>query len=85
MSIGSIQEHIDEMNRRYGKEVKDMPKGLENKLLLKRKLMKTKNELLYKLVGRNSPDLTLVEKKIYQEWLQNIDDIITICEDRKRF
>lgn len=62
-----------------------MAKGQEKTLLLKRKLMKTKNELLYTLVGRNAPQLSLAEKKVYQDWLQNIDEIISICEDRKRF
>ena len=62
-----------------------MAKGQEKALLLKRKLVKTKNELLYTLVGRNAPQLSLAEKKVYQDWLQNIDDIISICEERKRF
>lgn len=62
-----------------------MSKGITESLKLKKKLMSTRDELYNKLVGRNAPNLTLTERVIYQDWLQNIKDIISICEERNKF
>ena len=60
-----------------------MPKGLEKSLLLKRKLYGTKKELRDKI--QRNQNMPLEEAKIYNEWLNNINEIIDICIDRNRF
>ena len=62
-----------------------MSKGLTEALKLKKKLTATKNELCNTLLGRQASNLTLAERKVYQEWLTCVNDIIAICEERKRF
>lgn len=60
-----------------------MPKGLEKSLLLKRKLYGTKKHLREKL--QEDAKLSLEQRKIYDKWLNNINEIIDICIDRNRF
>lgn len=60
-----------------------MPKGLEKALLLKRKLYGTKKHLREKL--QDNPNMSLEQRKIYDKWLNNINEIIDICIDRNRF
>lgn len=55
----------------------------KNPLALKYKLKESKDNLTSKLLY--TPNMDINERKIYQEWLENINSLIQICEDRKRF
>lgn len=62
-----------------------MPKGLENKLLLKRKLLSTRDMIKGVLESPLANDLSIKEKKIYQSWLDNTEELIKICVERNKF
>lgn len=62
-----------------------MPKGLENKLLLKRKLLSTRDMIKGVLDSPVANSLSIKEKKIYASWLSNTEEIIKICEERNKF
>ena len=62
-----------------------MSKGVTEPLRLKKELINTKEMLTNKLLGRTSNQLTLGERRVYNEWLSNIRTLIAICDERKRF
>ena len=62
-----------------------MPKGLENKLLLKRKLLSTRDMIKGVLESPLANDLSIKEKKIYSSWLTNTEELINICIERNKF
>lgn len=62
-----------------------MAKGLESKLLLKRKLLSTRDGIKSLLESPISNNLTINEKKIYNSWLSNTEELIKICEERNKF
>lgn len=62
-----------------------MSKGLEGKLLLKRKLLSTRDMIKGVLESPVANDLSIKEKKIYNSWLANTEEIIKICEERNKF
>ena len=57
-----------------------MPK----KLALKNKLIDIKNKLTYRLIYESN-SLTIGERKIISESLDDINTLIDICKDRNRF
>ena len=62
-----------------------MPKGLENKLLLKRKLLSTRDNIKGILESPMSNNFPIEVRKVYGSWLNNINELITICEERNKF
>ena len=53
-------------------------------LALKTLLTDTKNQLMNKLLYEHD-SLSVSEQKVYADWLNNINEIITICTERNKF
>lgn len=62
-----------------------MAKGTEKKLLLKRKLLSTKDNIVNVLTRPDSDRIPLNVRTVYQQWLGNINELIAICEERNKF
>ena len=56
----------------------------ENKLALKKKLIDSKNKLSHRLIY-DANRLSIQERQILSEWLDDINSLIEICTERNRF
>lgn len=58
--------------------------GEHKPLALKNRLIETRNALNHKLVYGHE-QMSVNERKIYTEWLTNVNELIAICEERNKF
>lgn len=58
--------------------------GEHKPLALKNRLIETRNALNHKLVYEHDK-MSVNERKIYTEWLTNVNELIAICEERNKF
>ena len=58
--------------------------GEHKPLALKNRLIETRNKLNRKLVYDHDK-MSVNEREIYTEWLTNVNELITICEERNKF